>query len=215
MNGSPFQKGLPWIIGGLLLLSVSATLYLFDYGRSNEELLAQLEETIQRDFSACIDAADSQGFRESSVETSFCHISQLLYRNGRLSDWTNNDFLPAERNIKRLRQIPEQPILTLENRSYYQIRKEKRDTTIISLIPLRITYEVKNQFLIPYTFLGTQRSIFDGRQNEIRLNQIVVQIGENDGQIVITDDSKEPVLSIRNFPTYPIRESLRLAVLVL
>lgn len=218
MNDSPFKQGLPWFIAGLLLIVVSAALYLYDYDQSDQEILAQIENTLQEDFEACIKSySDSSALVKDAF--SDCAACELTYgSNDRLSFWTENRFLPTQRYINRLRALPiEQDLLTFENKTYFQVRKNLGDSTIVSLIPIYIRYEVNNEFLNPYIYLGRWQNKFSGSGNQKYIKNIQVGLGEPEAEAEIKllhPTTGRTLIYMNNVSVVPFRANIRYAVLI-
>ncbi|TAE59010.1 MAG: hypothetical protein EAZ89_02890, partial [Bacteroidetes bacterium] len=211
MDGTPFQKGLPWLISGLLLVIVSAALCLYDQDRSDEELITQVERGIQADFSACLAYYSSNA---PSGEVPACEVCVLEYdHNRQLISWTNTAFLPPADSIANIGKLPDPGIVTFDKRSYYQLRQYEEKTTRVFLIPLSINYGVNNQLLVPYTFLGRWRERLSADLYDV--SRLEVNIGESEGdhQVRIYSPGDRTVLSINNLQVTPLRSGIRLAVI--
>jgi two-component system nitrogen regulation sensor histidine kinase NtrY len=216
MKGNPFQKGYPWLVAGFLLLAVSAALYIYDNSRSDRELLSQLESQVQRDFKRTIDFFTGLPFSTRINEIAPAPASQLIYSpGGRLIAWNNNSYLPLEKEIKYLKDVKPDKVISLDDyRTYYQIRENRHDTTAITLIPISITYKVNNDFLLPYYFLGQQMPYLTTNQKTRYLKNIKFDVGSGEGDIVIRDQEEDVIYSLSNLPTFPFRSLVRYAVLI-
>lgn len=216
MKGNPFQKGYPWLVAGLLLLAVCAALYTYDSSRSNEALLTQLEQQVQRDFQEAIETCTGLPFT-TQIESEVPYpAAQLLYSpGGRLIAWNNNGFLPKEKAIQYLRDIPRDKVLPLdEYRTYYQIRERRHDSTAITLIPIHLTYKVNNDFLLPYFFLGKQVPYLTTNQKARYLKNIQFSPSTLEGDITIRDWEGDIIYSLSNLPLFPFRSLIRYAVVL-
>ena len=217
MYESPFRKGIPWLIAGLLLLTLSTVLYIYDFELSNKELLSRVESKINSDFRECLDAYRQDG--TPSEDLSHCHACQLSYSKiNRLSSWQNKALLPTQKKVNRLGNIADEPIIQIDNRTYYQIRKKYEDSTSVILIPLRITYKVQNNLLPPFSFLGRSEKAFDQDSKRDYLQQLQVTIGRPknifEGDIFLRDEGGDIILTYSNMPVLPFRSLIRFAVLI-
>ena len=220
MYESPFRKGLPWLIAGLLFLLVSTVLYLYDFNLSDKELLSRVESKLNEDFKECIDAFNNDSPR-SDADLSYCHFCRLNYsRLGRLSSWENKEYLPTQKSISKLSDISkEDRIFKVNNRTYYQVRKEYKDSTSIILIPIRITYEVSNNYLIPFVFLGRSEDVLNGDQKYLNDLQISIEPPYSDSEdpyipdMVLTGEQGDTILYYSGVPIIPFRTGIRYMVL--
>ncbi|MEL6623973.1 MAG: ATP-binding protein [Bacteroidota bacterium] len=206
-----------WLVAAILLLFLSFFFYLYDKDRTDEEILSSLQETLQEDIQSCLSyytSTDPIG----PPPTDACQVCKLSYNTfGRLTSWTNSEFLPSSRSIDRLDDLPDNTVVTLQdNRSYFQIRKASLDSTLVFLVPLYIRYEVNNDFLPPYVFMGRYHEAYETASAADYLRQIIVKIGEEDrlAEIELKDQQGYPVLSISNIPLYPFRMQLRYATII-
>ncbi len=207
------RQGTPWfIIAGILLFS-SIVLYVYDQAIGEERLLNSVQKDIQSDFEDCLKAAENP---ELSAPEG-CYLCTLEYGpNGRLADWTNTSYLPTQDKIERIENIGSDRIISLKNRTYYQIRNREKGITRITLIPLYITYEVDNEFLSPFIFLGEWLSrLSDPNQRYLRNIDVEVgTLGDPESGIQIFDNSARPILYLGNLPTLPFRLPVRYGAIV-
>ncbi|MEM9985453.1 MAG: hypothetical protein AAF804_10190, partial [Bacteroidota bacterium] len=146
-----------------------------------------------------------------------CHYCELQYTpSGRLAKWSNSEYLPAQEDIERIERLSAAKIITLKNRTYYQVRKRMQGFTDITLIPVHVIYEVDNEFLQPYIFLDKWQNAF---QNNARsyLKQIKVELGNQEIPelgLRLVDLEGRPVITLSQLPIYPFRQSLRLVILL-
>lgn len=219
MYDSPFKKGLPWLIAGLLLLTVSSVLYLYDLGLSDEDILTRIENKLNEDFRTCVATYSQDGITPSAELPADCHACELIYSaSGRLNSWTNKEYLPTQKHINRLRDVPDSVLVRKENRTYYQIRRKMADSTSVVLIPLWITYDANNEFLLPYIFMGRWEGAFEGYNQQQYLNSIQVSIGKaaynSIDHIELTDDDGNVIISYSGVPVLPFRAPIRYMVLI-
>ncbi|MEO1448968.1 MAG: hypothetical protein AAFV07_05530 [Bacteroidota bacterium] len=223
MDGTSMKKGLPWLVGALLLLLTSTALYIFDQRRDEADILGDVNQALQRDFDVCLALAQGDtlpGYKEANCE--LCHLSYNKF--GRLLQWGNSSFLPSQKSINRLRSIPDSQAVQLENRAFYQVRRQTGDTIKVVLLPLRVTYEIKNQFLQPYYYMGRWQSVFSGIWKD-RLRNIQTRVGGEIQQTPLeAGEDRPPVLSLRDdrnqtivqmtqIPSLPFRIGIRYAVM--
>ncbi|MEL6589161.1 MAG: HAMP domain-containing protein, partial [Bacteroidota bacterium] len=216
MIDNSFRRGYPWLIAGLLLLLASTVLYLYDNSREDKVLLSQVEEQVQSDFKLAIQQSTNLPFSAQALTNNPYEICQLLYSpGGRLIGWNNNAFLPAERKVKYLRTIPiDKRVIKLDDyRTYYQVRGNTGDSTIITLIPLHITHNVSNDFLLPYFFIGRQFSSLSTSQELRYLKNINFEPEGTQGYKVVKEKLDDPAFSLSNLPIFPFRSILRYTVL--
>ncbi|MEZ4829999.1 MAG: ATP-binding protein [Bacteroidia bacterium] len=219
MYESPFKKGLPWLVAGLLLLLISTVLYLYDMELSDEEILGRVEEKLNEDFRNCVSAYSRELAGEDITPPAHCHACELIYENktGRLRSWTNQPFLSTQKFLNLLKTLPDSVIIRLENRAYYQLRTPLDDSTDVILIPLHIDYQIKNEFLVPYLFLGRWEETLAGDKKREYLNAMEVAIGDvsfpGTQNIRLTDDLGNTILSYGNVPITPFRAPVRYMVL--
>ena len=216
MVGSSLQKGLPWLLAGSLLLFVSVALYLYDQGESDHDVLLGVEQAWQRDLEAAIAYYQAQD-PDPDLPVPPGEVCRLLYApSGRLESWSNNEYLPQQKLIDRLSDIPISRLVTIGNRAYYQIRVVKGAHTEVRLLPLYIRYEVNNEFLVPYIYLGRwATTLYDQSRNK-NIRRMLVSVGptEREGDLQLLDPEGGILLTLRNVPVVPFRRNIRLAVLV-
>ncbi len=222
MQESPFRKGFPWLAAGLLLLLVSTALYLYDLERSEADILSEVQRSLNDDFQACIDRY-ATGVVLPSAEEPDCQACALTYvrmsSGDRLVSWTNNEYLPTEaRNINRLRNLENRTLLRSDDgrRVYYQLRQQKGDTTLVILLPIHLSYEVNNEFLPPYIFLGRWQELLYGHRDQLYARNLVVNTESADplADVVVYDTQDRWVYDLRNVPVLPFRSGIRYTVLV-
>ena len=214
MSGSPFKKGIPWLAASLLLFVVSIGLYLYDYLDTDEEIIDQVEASIQANFESCL-RYYSQDTLDLTASPA-CEVSRLEYgKTQKLISWTNDQFLPKQRSIERLITVADDPLLSIGNRHYYQIRKYEEDRTLIYLIPIYISYEVDNEFLVPFVYLSKWRKFLSIRH----MKRLWVTVGKPpedvQADVYLFDLQDQPVLSISRLSPSPFRAEIRLSVLIL
>lgn len=199
-----------WLYAGLLLLIITVVVYTDDRLRSDDEIMERIETTLQQDFESCLAYYNTEPPR-TQPKPEFCIACELIYdRKDRLTQWSENDYLPAEKEIKRLLSLDTEPVLKLGNRSYYQLRAGQEDQIRVTLVPLNITYEVVNKYLEPYLFLGRWESTY-----QKYIGGVDVGVGTNDGDINITGTDGTPAFSVSFLPAIAQRKNSRYAVLIL
>lgn len=217
MSGSPFKKGIPWLTASLLLFLTSVSFYLYDFMDTDQEIIDQIEASLQSDFENCIRYYSQDSIPSNSGKgLPKCDVCQLEYgSNRKLISWTNDEFLPNQKALDRLNNVPEDALLTFDNRHFYQVRQYKETGTTIYLIPIYISYEVDNEFLIPYVFLSRWKKYLNSRH----LKRLWVLVGnppeDVQADVYLYDLDDKPVLSISRLSPAPFRAEWRMAVLIL
>ncbi|MEM6764735.1 MAG: ATP-binding protein [Bacteroidota bacterium] len=207
------DKDRSWLTIGLLLLLVSGILYTVDYFRSDEDISMYVQHKLQRDFEQTVQyynlsEKDRYGWEK------FYHACELWYdKSGHLTDWSENQFLPPQDTILKLRRVPTEKVVKFQNQAHYQIRKKYGDSTYIALIPIHQSYEINNQFLIPYIFLGRWQD--DARFSDQDLRNLKVNIDKGERGIQIYDPYGLPVFSLEYLPLTEFRSEIRYSVLLL
>ncbi|MCB0844288.1 MAG: HAMP domain-containing protein [Bacteroidetes bacterium] len=202
----------------MLLLLVSAILYLYDNHLKDQDLLKRVESKINEDFQACLGKI-TQDSSLSSGDLTYCHACELtFFQKQFLTSWKNKEFLPAQKLVNKLEDIPKDRILTLGNRTYFQIRKEFGDSLRIMLIPLQIEYEVRNNFLLPFVFLGRSENALKGENKQKYLNTLQSFVGSPDldeaSDIHLYAKDGKVLVTYRDMPTLPFRRGIRIMVVV-
>ncbi|MEL6673449.1 MAG: hypothetical protein AAFR61_14690, partial [Bacteroidota bacterium] len=193
---------------------MSIALYLFDLDRTDKEIFANFEQQLQADFT------ETLNFYSTRTDSAFRFdhlVCKLTYDEfGRLSTWTNNEYLPPQQTIFRLEELPDAEILALDRRNYYQIRHTGPNSTQVILIPILIEYEVRNNYLLPYVFLGDQASYFTGSSNQRYLQNLFVDVTDLNAsaEVQIVELQGGVVFTIGNIPSAPFRAGVRYAVLL-
>jgi len=217
MQDAPIStRGSFWLISATFLLFLSAVLYLYDADRQDSEIIKGIESEIQEDLTTCIK------FYQQTPELSpgpddLCQTSRLLFNEeGKLVKWTREQYLPAQRFLDRLKDISNRPIITLQGRSFYQMRKAYSDSTVIHLLPLHIQYQVKNEFLVPYVFMGRHRKNRQNDKQAEELRGLIVNVGNNEygAQIQLLDVQGRTLLSIDGMEAMSYRIGIRYTVLL-
>lgn len=192
----PQNKTLYFIGIFLSLLCLAGSTFLFLYDRSLDEnrLLAQAQETLQEDLNRCMAKYDpSLPYDPSGSE--HCIACELTYSEaGRLISWTQSEYLPPKENIERLSKIEaDEEFLETPGRFYVQMLTEESNRKKVILIPIYIQYQVKNNFLVPYVFLGRYSNMFtyEDRKNvkpfdKVRSSNFVRLASPKDGGYLIT-----------------------------
>ena len=213
MQNSFLRYALPWFVAAGFLFLTSVVLYVFDQGRSEEGLLEAVQGNIQADFEACLAAAQNPELPRPDA----CHLCDLRYSaSGRLSHWSNSTYLPPQDYIERIERISADRVITLQNRTYYQIRIRKQGITRVLLIPVYISYEVENEFLRPFIFMGRWSSVLSDEE-QAYLRNVEVQPGETgNGEkgVQILDADGRPVLYLSQLPALPFRLPLRYGAII-
>ncbi|MDX2287043.1 MAG: ATP-binding protein [Bacteroidia bacterium] len=215
MQGSPFVKGLPWLLAGILLLIVSASLFLFDADRTDAEIIADAGRTLQSEFDACVAYYSLPPAQRPPEPPEGCTACELAYApNRHLVRWTSSSYLPSQRFIDRLPQVADTPVVRFENRHFYQIRRSSSDSVFVSLIPLYITYAVDNEFLPPFIFLGSWHDLLARKPFYLRSLRVSFGDQETDADFRIVGSEGHTLFMIDQVPPLPFRAGVRYAVLI-
>ncbi|WNJ20385.1 ATP-binding protein [Pontibacter sp. G13] len=209
----PKKQGLPWLAGGLALLLCSLTLSLVDFFLGDELMLEEIQSDMQTDFEECLEYYQLPPQKRPKNKPEGCIACELTFQRRNLQSWTENTFLPPQKEIENLRYISNKEVVELANRSYFQKRTLAGDTTHILLIPLHIQYEVDNEFLTPYVFLGRYRSNFlDEDKSYLKRLQATAGGIRNQAEITLKAPSGRVILSIANMPLARLRLNRRIGV---
>ena len=222
MDQSPFKKGFPWLSAGVLLFLVSIVLYLYDSSRTDEDIREEITASLQADFDACLRYYELDSTKRLEVSPPPCIACELTYDElGRLISWSNNEYLPSQRRIGNLKLLQSSPVLTYDNRAYYQVRMRNGPLTYITLIPLQISHHIKNEFLLPFVFFGRwQHFLFSGARwdspgmfstDEIHALKFYTEF-KKEG-VNIKNNLNEHLFSITNISLNAFRSRTRAAVI--
>lgn len=216
MEETVYRKGMPWLILGSLLLVVSGSIFMYDFFRSDEEIMLEVQTAVQEDFTGFLQHYENE-LKADPLIDSLARASHLFYNaQGRLVSWSNNTFLPAYEKINRLSYLGTKPVWEVGERAYYVFRNDRQEGTAIVLIPLRIGYNVRNQYLQPYLFMGRYHDLFyDSRANK-NIDYTISIVGPSDqpSPIIIYDLDGNRVFAYQQLPKEPFRQRDRTAVLV-
>ncbi|MEO0895944.1 MAG: ATP-binding protein [Bacteroidota bacterium] len=217
MQEAPIStRGSFWLISAAFLFVISAVTYLYDADRTDAEIIERIGTEIQEDLHSCIEYLTQNPDLEPGP-TDLCQHTKLVYNSdGLLKSWSDETYLPAQTYIDRLRDISTLPLIQLQDRYYYQIRKDYLDSTNVFLIPLYTSYPVQNQFLVPYVFLGRHRKATssDRDLDNFREWQITPGESEQEAQIQLLDQEGRTILSIDGMQAMAYRTNLRFFVLI-
>ena len=199
-----------WLYVGSFFLLISAVLYAYDLTWSDEDILQTVKADIQTSFESCLSYYSKRSPRSEVMEE--CLACELVYNvRDELTYWTENQYLPSEQEIGDFSKVKTDKILSFRNRIYYQIRNANPDSTRIVLIPISITYDVNNDFLIPYTFLGRRGEKLSNPEKKA----IAVSIDPRNSEgLEIRDLEGSQVFTIQYLPVEAFRRPVRMAVLI-
>ena len=184
----------------MLLLLLSAAFFFYDRLRTDEKILNEIQLTLQDDFEACLRYYSAERTPDQEPPQG-CVACELEYdKSNRLIKWSATKYLPRAHDINRLRDLQKGPLMVLGNRTYYQLRRGEGDHTLVDLIPLSITYEINNEFLAPYYFLGRWHEKFREYSQYLTFSA-----GSSEGDIKIRDASGKPAFAISNLIYEPMR----------
>jgi hypothetical protein len=198
-------------ITGLGVLLVAFLVAMYDYSRSDEDLLKTVEQNIQTDFNDFVHKVENQEFVDNSTDLLVCRLAYDTTENeGKLLSWMGHHYLPPFQNIAKLSNLSTQKVLNYGNKIYYQIRKKTKDGIYVFLIPISIKYEIVNDFLKPYIFLGR----YYPKISQADIQQVTLTtIRPKTPAIVLRDTEGRPLFFIENIPILQIRKPLRSIVL--
>lgn len=210
------RKGMPWLILGSLLIVVSVGMFVYDLLRSDEEIQTDIQVALQEDFGNFLVHYENNVEPDAEID-SLARASHLMYDNqGRLQSWSYNRFLPAYEKINRLSYLGTRPVWEVGERAYYVVRNDRQDGTAIVLIPLRISYNVRNQYLQPFLFWGRFHDLFYGPSSNKNIDYTVALIGPSDqpAPVILNDLDGNQVFAYQQLPIEPFRQRDRTAVVV-
>ncbi len=216
MEDQDYRKGMPWLILGTLLLVVSGGIYMYDQLRSDSEIFNDIQVSLQDDFGRFLRHYESNPDPDPDID-SLARASHLYYdTQGRLTSWHNNTYMPAYELINRRQYLGNAPVWNLDQRAYYVIQNDTEEGTHAILIPLYITYNVRNQYLQPYMFWGRYHELFYGLRANKNIDYTTAIIGPSDvpAPVIIEDLAGNRVLAYQQLPVEPFRQQDRTAVLV-
>ena len=150
-------------LAGILLSIAAFSLYLYDRFETEDQLREKVETRINKDFHDQVRKVEKEApgvlkefdeHRELFLDKDPSSINLVFNRDSVLVGWNNSEHLPNYDVIKTLCRYPDHFHVESKNRIYYLIRSEDAKHILISLIPLHIEYQVRNQFLPGKVFLG-------------------------------------------------------------
>jgi len=177
-----------------LCLVASLLIYLYDKSLDENKLLEKAQKALQEDLNRCMAKYDSSLPYEPS-DSEDCIACELTYsETGRLISWTQSEYLPPKKEIERLSKIEaDEAVLETSRRFYVQMLTKESNRKKVILIPIYIQYQVKNNFLVPYVFLGRYSNLFnyEDRKNvkpfdRVRGSNFVRLVSPKDGSYLIT-----------------------------
>lgn len=211
------DKARVWLNLSLFMLLISSSLYVIDYTRTDIQVFQEVKSKLQQDFHECI-LYYNQSSDERTYNPSIPVASELYYdQTGKLTKWSNNKLLQEDDKIHRLSSLPDKKIWESDKFIFYQIRKKipsqtnGQYETYVALIPIFISYGIKNRFLVPYLFLGRcqNSSLFTDQDRK----NLRISTGEHEQGMQIEDLEGDPTFSIEYVPLEKFRRSIRLSVL--
>lgn len=150
-------------IAGIFLSLTAFGLYLYDRFETEGQLRDKVEARINKDFHEQVKKVEKDApgvliefdeHRELFLDKDPASINLVFNRDSVLVGWNNSEHLPNYDVIQTLCRYPDHFHVEGKNRIYYLIRNEDDKHILISLIPLRIEYQVRNRFLPGKVFLG-------------------------------------------------------------
>ena len=195
------------LIGSLLV-------FLYDKSLDESKLLDKAQEALQEDLNRCMAKYDSSLPYEPS-ESKDCIACELTYSEaGRLISWTQSEYLPPKNKIERLSKIEaDEAFLQTSRRFYVQMVTQENNRKRVILIPIYIQYQVKNNFLVPYVFLGRYSSLFnyEDRKNVKPFDRVG---GSNFVRLVSPKDGGY-LITYKGLPVNRLRSDIRELALAL
>lgn len=177
-----------------LCLTASLLAFLYDRSLDEDKLLEKAQQALQEDLNRCMAKYDPSLPYEPS-ESKDCIACELTYsESGSLISWTQSEYLPPKEKIERLSKIEaDEAVLETSRRFYVQMLTQEGSRKKVILIPIYIQYQVKNNFLVPYVFLGRYTRLFtyEDRKNvkpfdRVRGSNFVRLVSPKDGGYLIT-----------------------------
>jgi len=208
------KKDLFWLIVGYLCLSTSAVLYVYDIYHADEGLIRKVNTHIQQELNQCIAYYTSE---DTTLEKpSSCLSCDLTYNfYGELISWTNNQYLPAQRYIGNNENLPKSDVVEFDGDIYYQIKRRVGGNMIVHIIPLYIEYNLVNDFLTPYIFLGDyQDKLHTGQLRDLDIINTDARdfSSIDESAITLEDPYGKPIYAILNFSPGLLRKHVRMGV---
>ncbi|MDP5172754.1 MAG: HAMP domain-containing histidine kinase [Bacteroidia bacterium] len=217
MEEQVYRKGMPWLILGILLLLVSSIMYVYDFSRADSEIYLEVQSALQEDFRTILEHYETNAPPEITYDKK-ARATHLYYdAAGRLLRWSDTEFLPSSQHINRLSYFKNNPVWSIDKRAYYVVQHETTDETHIVLIPLHIGYNVENESLLPYFFMGRFHNLFYHSQATRNILSTIAIIGSSEqlAPVVIKDLENRQVLAYQQIPISLFRQRDRTLVLVL
>ena len=200
------QKGGVWLAISAVLAVLAIAGIAFDRFRSDEDLAKEYSAELSAQFQALL-----QDARAGNPVSLPC--VKLTYRSGRLIRWEGTRWMPVNLDLRRQRTLPEQNLILLGSRYYYQERYSPADTpnvVRVILVPLYYAFETVNQYLSPYYFPGDLPGA-DQAQIRVRMHETA-----GSASVVVSTAEGLPVVGYDHFPFQEVRRPLRtLAMLLL
>ncbi len=198
----------------VLCLLASLLVFLYDKSLDQDELLEKAQRTLQDDLNRCMAKYDSSLPYEPS-ESKDCVACELTYSEaGRLISWTQSEYLPPKDRIERLSKIQAaEDVLETSRRFYVQMLSEEGDRKRVILIPIYIQYQVKNNFLVPFVFLGRYSKLFtyEDRKNVKPFDRVT---GSNFVRLESPKDGSY-LITYKGLPVNRLRDPVRRYTLTL
>lgn len=194
---------------GCLLLLLSALFVFYDKQHSDEQIFQSLERNIQADFNELVGEIKKNSPKSINSAYPVCHLTYDL--DGKLANWDNQHSLPPFAYLVRIGNLPNTEVLNFSDKIYYQIRKRSKDTTHLFLIPISIHYNISNDFLRPYVFLGRYYAETDlADLQQIRLGTL-----KKGKPLVLRNPMGVPLFYIENLSSYHFRAKVRILAFAL
>lgn len=204
------QKELIFFILGIILFFGSVSYAIWESKIADVGVLKQAETQIQQDFDGLL-ASLGTANKESMFPT--CEVS--YNQKGEIVHWTGKAFLPSIDTLKQGLQMwnEKETLFETRNRIYYVVPDLHDSLIRYHLIPLYIRYEITNNYLPPYLFMGRY---YDSQTANALAATISTTHPSNDHPfITIRNKRHAPIFYIQNIDETIIRGTERTIVIIL
>lgn len=190
------QKGGVWLAISAVLAVLAIAGIAFDRFRSDEDLAKEYSAELSAQFQALL-----QDARAGNPVSLPC--VKLTFERGRLTEWEGMQWMPVQLDLRRLRALPEETLVTIGSRYYYQERVSTSGVVRVILIPLYYSFETVNEYLYPYYFPGNLPGA-DKPGIKVHRHELA-----GSAPVVLTTAEGMPVIGYSNFPFRELRRPLR------
>lgn len=187
------------LLAGLLSLA-TLLLILFSPGTFPKSLKARIEKELQEDFLQRVHETEARSLEylakfgeDEALSDEKGVVRLLLDSKCDLIRWTNSEQMPSARTLPDLCTFPNMRVLDDRNKVYYLMRHEAESHTLVTLVPIHISYKVENSFLPPYIFLGR----YENDPNvQSRKTSFDVHYRQMPGTIKVSDEQGNFIFSL-------------------